>query len=265
MSALQTPTPSSVNEKNLKDNRHFWARYDWPRGGDEWSSAFGGTRAMWELIIRPRITQFVPTRSILEIAPGHGRVTQFLLGLCDRLTIVDLVPECIEACRRRFANRPGLTFAVNDGKTLPMVPDASIDFAISWDSLVHVERDTMTSYVRELGRVLAPGGGAFIHHSNLGAYAGQIGELHERLDLHGRGTTMSAAALRMDCAQAGLRCEVQELIPWGTTGLFIDTFSLIRRSSPGDPPTETVINEHAAWPHETALARRLGPLRFAGA
>jgi SAM-dependent methyltransferase len=248
---------TSVAARNISTNRSFWASYPWPQDGDEWSGAFGGTRAMWDTIVHPRIGAFTPTGSILEIAPGHGRCTQFLLGLCERLTIVDLVPECVEACRRRFGERPGLTYAVNDGSTLPMAPDASIDFAFSWDSLVHVERDVMRSYVQELGRVLAPGGYAFLHHSNLGAYPDRPSHLHWERDLHGRGATMSAAALRESCAGAGLQCVVQELIPWGSTGLFIDAFSIIRRD---DTPVQTQIDERRDWGLETERARRLGRL-----
>ncbi len=150
---IAAPPSTSIAEQNVKQNRSFWAKYEWPKGGDEWSDAMGGTRSLWNTIIRPRISSFIPTGSILEIAPGHGRCTQFLLDLCERLTIVDLVPECINACRERFGDRPGLTYAVNDGSTLPMVADKSVDFAFTWDSLVHVERDTIRSYVRELARV----------------------------------------------------------------------------------------------------------------
>ena len=58
----------------------------------------------------------------------------------------------------------------NDGKSLAMVPDGSVDFAFSADSLVHAEADALEAYVHELARTLSPDGVAFIHHSNLGAY-----------------------------------------------------------------------------------------------
>ncbi len=261
MSIAAAPAESTVSvaEQNIKHNRTFWAKYPWPQDGDEWSAAVGGSRAMWETIIRPRISSFIPAGSILEIAPGHGRCTQFLLEVCDRLTIVDLVPECINACRNRFGERAGLTYAVNDGSTLPMVGDRSIDFAFTWDSLVHVEHDTMRSYTRELSRVLKPGGYAFIHHSNLGAYADRIGEFNWDKDLHGRGKTMSAAAMRSDCAEFGLSCLAQELVPWGTTGLFIDAFSLLWRD-PSANGAETTIEERPDWGIETKQARRIGRL-----
>ena len=59
---------------------------------------------------------------------------------------------------------------MNDGHSLPMVGDTSIDFAFSFDSLVLVEADTLARYLSELARVLKPDGVAFLHHSNFGAY-----------------------------------------------------------------------------------------------
>jgi hypothetical protein len=50
-----------------------------------------------------------------------------------------------------------------------MIENGSIDFAFSFDSLVHAESDVMSSYAHELARVLKPGGVAFLHHSNLDA------------------------------------------------------------------------------------------------
>ena len=54
--------------------------------------------------------------------------------------------------------------------SLPMVEDQSIDFAFSFDSLVHVESDVLMGYLAELARTLKPEGVAFLHHSNYGSY-----------------------------------------------------------------------------------------------
>jgi hypothetical protein len=137
-----------------------------------------------------------------------------------------------------------------------MVPDSSIDFAFTWDSLVHVERDIILSYVGELARVLVPGGFAFIHHSNLGAYPERLDDFHWARDLHARARTMSAPAMRQACEGAGLRCAGQELVPWGSTGLFIDAFSVITKSLGGTCPP-TVVEENTGWGSEAASARRI--------
>ena len=126
--------------------------------GDPWSKPWGSARGQWYGTIYPRIQGFLPAAAILEIAPGFGRWTEFLLEYCETLVGVDVSPKCIEACQERFADRSGARFEVNDGHSLPMVEDSSIDFAFSFDSLVHVEAETLAGYLSELARVLKPDG-----------------------------------------------------------------------------------------------------------
>lgn len=187
--------------------RAFWDRYDWSRGGEEWSASWGGTERLWREFIRPRIAPFLPTNSLLEIATGYGRITRYLLTECKGLFIgVDIVPACVSACIAQFGNA-GM-FMVNDGRSLPLVPDRSIRFAFSWDSLVHSDTDTIRAYVLELARVLRPGGAAFLHHSNMGWRQDWRGETH------GRNRWMRAQLMREFARKAGLECS-QEIIRWG--------------------------------------------------
>jgi SAM-dependent methyltransferase len=155
----------------VEQNLFLWGSADgWKDDGDKWSEKWGSTELEWSTSIFPRIRKFLPAPTILEIAPGFGRWTQFLKGFCDQLVAVDVSPACIERCKERFASDSHMRCYVNDGRSLPMVEDASVDFAFSFDSLVHVEADVIAAYLQELGKKLKPGGFAFIHHSNLRAY-----------------------------------------------------------------------------------------------
>ena len=147
----------------VEQNLFLWGKADgWKDDGDKWSVKWGGTELEWWTSIFPRIRQFVPASTILEIAPGFGRWTQFLKGFCQRLIAVDVSPACIERCKERFASDPQVNCYVNDGKSLAMVEDASVDFAFSFDSLVHVEADVIAAYLNrtrkeaEAGRVRVP-------------------------------------------------------------------------------------------------------------
>ncbi|MBC7771360.1 MAG: class I SAM-dependent methyltransferase [Pyrinomonadaceae bacterium] len=258
MTATQIPIApdqthlEQIGARNLKDNRAFWVTYPWPQGGDEWSKAFGGSHAMWHGILLPRIHWHLPAPHVLEIAPGHGRCTQFLRQHAERLTIVDLVPECIAVCKGRFAADTNITYGVNDGKTLPMVEDGSVDFAFTWDSLVHAERTSLESYVKELARVLGPRGSAFIHHSNVGAYWSALGPECTVDRVQGRAITMSAEAMRQACEASGLACFTQELISWGSSPIRTDCISVIGRS---ETPVQTRVTEHNDWPSEMKVVR----------
>jgi hypothetical protein len=94
-----------------------------------------------------------------------------------------------------------------------MLPDNSVDFVFSFDSLVHDRRDFIESYLHQLGSKLRVGGKGFFHHSNLGAYANserrptrvvKVLEKARILDLeHHRTPTMTADLFRALCAQYG--------------------------------------------------------------
>ena len=205
----------------LEWNRTVWdGTYDWAHGGDEWSEVWGGATAEWHGSILPRIHRWLPASTVLEIAPGFGRWTQFLTGLAQRLIIVDLSETCIAACRQRFAGAGNISYHVNDGRSLTAVADRSIDFAFSF-SLVHVEADVLQAYIAELSRALAANGVAFLHHSNLGAYP-------DASNPHMRAASVSAERAAAACEGAGLRCVAQELVSWGPdASVLSDCFTVL--------------------------------------
>jgi hypothetical protein len=145
---------------------------------------------------------------------------------------------------------------LNDGRSLSMIPDASVDFVFSFDSFVHLPREIIAAYLSELARTLKVGGKGFIHHSNLGAYAESLSErvpppirkLLRKIKIldweHHRNPTMSADLFRSLCAQTGLHCVSQELINWRGRRL-IDCLSFfVRSDSPLHNPTKIIRNPH---------------------
>jgi SAM-dependent methyltransferase len=209
--------------------RVFNDTWDWSTAGDEWSQWWGGTPALWYGALLPRIYSYLPTGTILEIAPGHGRWSQYLKDQCERLVLVDVADKCIEACRARFATSSNIDYFVNDGRSLDMLPDLSVDFAFSWDSLVHVDADVLESYLAGLARLLTEDGVAFLHHSNAGhhprgqAIAVRTPERLRRqlvrrgllLDVYAwRDPSVSAAVAADLCARVGLACIGQEVFTW---------------------------------------------------
>jgi ubiquinone/menaquinone biosynthesis C-methylase UbiE len=200
----------------IEDNYLCWGKtYHWKDSGDEWSQAWGGTAYLWYGTILPRILSFVPTGTILEIAPGYGRCTQFLINLCTHLDIVDLNTNCIESCKKRFSKNSNVSYHTTDGKSLDMIAKDSIDFIFSWDSLVHCEADVLNSYLSESSRILKPGGCGFLHHSNIGQYFDVSTGKISCKNLHARGETMTAQLFREFCERHDLFCVRQETVNWG--------------------------------------------------
>lgn len=223
-------------------NKEVWEQhYPWSKGGDEWSGAWGGVAMQWHRTILPRIQAYLPAKTVLEIAPGFGRWTAWLKDQCQKLIVVDLTEKCIEGCRRRFAESSHIECHVNDGRTLPMVADGTVDFAFSFDSLVHVNREVVASYLCELARTLSRDGVAFLHHSNLGEY-GRYYRMTRRLPFggmlerwgviernkHFRAPDVSASLVQELAESCGLQCISQELVNWGSRRL-IDCFTLLTR------------------------------------
>lgn len=254
---------------SVSENLRNWsADWDWSRRGDEWSVWWGGTPALWYGALLPRIHAFVPAGTILEIAPGYGRWTQFLKELCDQLVIVDLTDGCIDHCRERFAASSNISYHVNDGRSLSMVADRSIDFVFSFDSLVHAGPEVLRAYVQQLANKLRHDGIGFIHHSNAGALR-RLSQLSKRIPVKlfpplmrtgiavnlgaWRDEQMSAALFREQCEQAGLACISQELVSWEYGPYLLDSFSVFTpQGSRWDRPSRIVRN-----PMFVAEARRM--------
>lgn len=219
----------------IAENKAEWDRfYDWQHAGDEWSIHFGGPAMQWYGSLLPRVHAFLPAGTVLEIACGFGRWTQFLKDRCDRLYAIDLAQSCVDASSARFARDKYVSCHLTDGKSLAMVPDQSVDFVFSFDSLVHADATVLEAYVSQLPRILKPKGAAFIHHSNLGAY----GRVQRRLlglvdDFQARDPHVSAAKVEGYAEAAGLRCISQELHTWGTRVTLMDCMTTL--VAPGHP------------------------------
>src|SRR5207245_11411542 len=56
------------------------------------------------------------------------------------------------SCSRRFAAESHVHCYLNDGRSLSMIPDASVDFVFSFDSFVHLPREIVEGYLNELRR-----------------------------------------------------------------------------------------------------------------
>lgn len=250
----------------IEENKFAWDKnYDWKDKGDEWSLPWGGTDMLWYAVILPRIHLFVPTPTILEIAPGFGRFTQFLARLCNRVIVVDLSEKCIEACKRRFKDCSHIDYHVNDGKSLEMINESLVDFVFSFDSLVHAKDDVIEAYLNQLAKKLRKNGVGFMHHSNMGEYAvyfrftdkltQKIELLHkwnliETNRLSWRSLDMTAQKFREYVEEAGLQCISQEIINWPGKKRLVDCISVFT-------------TKDSLWLHQNKIMRNKDFMRMA--
>ncbi len=183
----------------------------------------------WEGVIWPIIKDLDFT-DVLELAPGHGRNTEHLRRQAGSITLIDVNPNCIEACRARFGEqRDGCKFRyfVTDGDSLSMVDSSSHSLVYTFDSMVHFDSSVVRAYVHEIARVLRPGGSAFLHHSNYGTVAPNSDWAHNP----GNRSDMTAERMRGFAEEASLDVAFQRLSGiadgWGLEDL--DAFTVLRR------------------------------------
>ncbi|HYW75674.1 MAG TPA: class I SAM-dependent methyltransferase [Gammaproteobacteria bacterium] len=156
-------------ENSIANNRRVWDKeHPWPQDGDEWSgqAAFCGQpydawkQALVDHFIAPRLRD---DATVLEIGPGHGRWTRFLAGHCKHLYLADLSQSCLDHCRDLFGESV-VDYVLTDGRSLAGIPDGCVDFVWSYDCFVHIAPDDAAGYLRDIRRVLKPGGEGVIHH-----------------------------------------------------------------------------------------------------
>jgi ubiquinone/menaquinone biosynthesis C-methylase UbiE len=149
--------------RNIEEQKRWDEDHMWEQGGHEWSQSFGTTENLWNKYIFDDIKDY-RGKKILEIAPGHGRITQFLSILASELLVVDLNPNCIRKTREKLGHHV-LAYFTNNGNDLPRVRNNSQDLVFSYDSFVHFHKNVTDDYLGEIYRVLKPGGRGYIHHS----------------------------------------------------------------------------------------------------
>jgi SAM-dependent methyltransferase len=205
-------------------NRQLWdGAYNWAAQGEEWSLVWGGSEPQWFGAIYPRLHRALPASTILEIAPGMGRWTKFLLPLCRNYVGIDLSLECVHGCQEIFADVRHARFVQNDGCSLSQVEDSSVDLVFSFDSLVHAEFEVFESYIPQILQKLNEGGVAFLHHSNLGA----LGTAVANTDL--RALSVSRQNIEDLIVKNGGQVIIQEVIDWSNDNVPRDCLTMFSR------------------------------------
>jgi len=244
---------------SIEWNRAFWTDYDWPASGEEWSSEWGDAKTQWWTTIMPRISRGVPAGRIVEIAPGRGRWTRFLLDCCQSYAGYDISADCLDFCRKRFDDSISTAraqFFQTDGGSLSHEKPETVDFVFSFDSLVHAESGVMDEYLAECLRVLSPGGLAFLHHSNLAALDEDTRK--RGFDGHSRGITVSAETVRNRCDALGILVLVQETVSWKQVPL-MDCFSLVAKPPIAGFEAPAIFANTDFWNDIARMRRNIGP------
>jgi len=150
-------------------NKYIWENWNWSARGEEWTPS-----SEWKAsVVRTFLDPFFTDRSvILELGPGAGRWTEYLLEKCDRLIGVDISETSVRECERRFHDSRKAIFEVGNGENLSSIESGSVDAIWSFDVFVHINKPQFRSYLAEFARVLRADGLGLIQHGSTGGVNG---------------------------------------------------------------------------------------------
>ena len=108
-----------------------------------------------------------PEEDVVEIGCGAGRMTREIARRAGTVRAVDVSPKMLEEARGRLSDLDNVEWVLGDGVSLAGIDDASADVCVSHVVFQHIPDPKVTlGYIREIGRVLRPGGWAAFHVSN---------------------------------------------------------------------------------------------------
>lgn len=154
-------------DERAKENALYFvdSRLDYANPDEErfWSD---GADDLAQLLARVGAS-IQPGDTIVDIGCGVGRLSRAAAANASRVLAVDVSAEMLERARSLNAHLDNVEWLQGDGLHLTGVPDAVADGCISHVVFQHIPDPQITmGYVREMGRVLRPGGWAAFQVSN---------------------------------------------------------------------------------------------------
>ncbi len=105
--------------------------------------------------------------TVIDLACGHGKQSQFIVDRCTRLYLVDINSENLDFCRSRYAAHGNVEYVLTSGYDIPSIATGTVDAIFCYDAMVHFAPEVVAAYLRETRRLLRAGGCGLFHHSNL--------------------------------------------------------------------------------------------------
>lgn len=197
---------------NSLDYRHPDAERFWSDG------------AMWlDRLLGELDAELAPTDEVVEIGCGVGRLTRVIARRAAGVRALDISERMLDRARELCSDLDNVSWVLGDGTSLQGIEDASADVCVSHVVFQHIPDPEITlGYVREIGRVLRPGGwGAFqisnepqLHRRRTGLEAAKI--LLRALTLRGPkgqadphwlGSSVELGQLRRAASEGGMEVE----------------------------------------------------------
>jgi SAM-dependent methyltransferase len=138
-----------------------------PYGGADLKRFFAEAERDLDLFLGPLGATLEGGQTVIEIGCGIGRLTRVLAARTGRVVALDVSGEMLARARELNPSLENVDWMLGDGVSLEGIGDASADACVSAVVFQHVPEPQITyGYVREVGRVLRPGGWAALNVSD---------------------------------------------------------------------------------------------------
>jgi ubiquinone/menaquinone biosynthesis C-methylase UbiE len=108
----------------------------------------------------------------LEIGPGGGRWTRYLLGF-RKLYVVDFHDEILRELKKNF-NEQNMAFIQNNGTDFPGIQESSIDYLFSFGTFVHLDLNIIDGYLESMKTIVKPQGNIVLQYADKTKKAAQM-------------------------------------------------------------------------------------------
>ena len=120
-----------------------------------------------DLLLSALGAEIRPSDRVVEIGCGVGRLTRVLSERASSVRALDVSARMLELAKQHNAQLDNVEWLQGSGATLDGINSQSADACVSHVVFQHIPDPEVTlAYVREIGRILVPGGWAAFQISN---------------------------------------------------------------------------------------------------
>ena len=157
--------PSLDWNKEWGNRLFMWTKNNQGYYGEQWGDPEKVEKLFF--VIEKYISPYInPESVVLEIGPGGGRFTRYLLD-AKKIILVDICSEFFPYLSARFKDSScKFQFYQTKGYELDSIESDSIDFLFSFDAFVHIEPKGIYKYLKSIQRILKKGSVSVIHYAD---------------------------------------------------------------------------------------------------
>ena len=143
---------------------------------DHWEKFYTEHKRPWRGVGKVKM-DLEPGSKVLDLGCGTGKTTAFLLKRGWDVTGLDFSPSAISHCISVFGDKAKFTIAECD--RMPF-PENYFDAVVAVHILEHLDETQLRDTVKEVARVLVPGGWVFVRSFAVGDMRAQGGNKNTR-------------------------------------------------------------------------------------